>query len=266
MAAGWRPNYVTEGDITPPSALELDEGRLDPQSPTASRTTQPAAQAAAAFAGLLHDDGIDVVGAPRPGRAPAGSADLASVSSAPVSQLVQRMLTVSDDDLAEALGRAVALRDHQAPSFAGAARAVTHAVASLGVSTTGVSLRDTSGLSHLDRVPPQTLVELLRAVVPPRHPQLRPLLEGLPVAGLTGTLSDRYLTKPSELAAGVLRAKTGTLTGVNDLAGLVVDRSGRLLLFAFLASHAAAPGLTVPALDRLASRLAQCGCTPQGQA
>jgi D-alanyl-D-alanine carboxypeptidase/D-alanyl-D-alanine-endopeptidase (penicillin-binding protein 4) len=265
-APGWRRNYVSEGDITPPSALELDEGRLDPRSPTASRTTQPAAQAAAAFAGLLDNDGLNVVGNPRAGRAPASATPLASVSSPTVSQLVQRMLTVSDDDLAEALGRAVALREHRLASFAGAARAVTNAVASLGVTTAGVSLRDTSGLSHLDRITPVTLVDVLQAVISTRHPQLRPLLGGLPVAGLTGTLSDRYLTKPTAAAAGVLRAKTGTLTGVNALAGVVVDRSGRLLVFAFLASHATSPGLTVPALDRLTSRLEECGCAPQGQA
>jgi D-alanyl-D-alanine carboxypeptidase/D-alanyl-D-alanine-endopeptidase (penicillin-binding protein 4) len=44
------------------------------------------------------------------------------------------------------------------------------------------------------------------------------------------------------------------------LAGMVVDRSGRLLIFAFLTSDAPSPGLTVPALDLLASRLARCGC------
>jgi D-alanyl-D-alanine carboxypeptidase/D-alanyl-D-alanine-endopeptidase (penicillin-binding protein 4) len=104
------------------------------------------------------------------------------------------------------------------------------------------------------------LVGVLRAAISPAHPQLRPLLEGLPVAGLTGTLSDRYLQQPTDAAAGVLRAKTGTLTGVNALSGVVVDRSGRLLVFAFLASDAQLPGLTVPGLDRMASRLAHCGC------
>ena len=71
---------------------------------------------------------------------------------------------------------------------------------------------------------------------------------------------DDDLRRRKDWTAGVLRAKTGTLTGVNALSGMVVDRSGRLLLFAFLASHAASPGLTVPALDALASRLGRCGC------
>jgi D-alanyl-D-alanine carboxypeptidase/D-alanyl-D-alanine-endopeptidase (penicillin-binding protein 4) len=260
MARGWKANYVTEGDVTPPSPLELDEGRVNPQDEFAARTEDPALQAGDAFAELLEADGVHVIGSVASGTASTDSTPLAEVTSPPLAELVQRMLTVSDDDLAEALGRAVARAESQPATFAGAAAAVTAEVASLGVPMTGVSLQDTSGLSHLDRVTPRALVAVLRAAVSPAHPQLRAIVEGLPIAGLTGTLAMRYTDKPTSVAAGVLRAKTGTLTGVNSLAGVVVDHSGRLLIFAFLAAHAPLPGLTVPALDQLASRLALCGC------
>jgi D-alanyl-D-alanine carboxypeptidase/D-alanyl-D-alanine-endopeptidase (penicillin-binding protein 4) len=260
MAPGWKPDYVTEGDITPPSALELDEGRVDPHDEFAARTEDPAAQAGQAFVELLRADGVHVHGAVDSGTASPGSMPLASVTSPPLAELVQRMLTTSDDDLAEALGRAVAVKANEPATFAGAASAVTARVAALGVSMHGVSLQDTSGLSHQDRVTSQALVGVLRAAVSPTHPQLRSIIEGLPVAGFTGTLAMRYLDKPTVGAAGVLRAKTGTLTGVNALAGLVVDHSGRLLIFAFLTSDAPLPGVTVPALDQLAARLARCGC------
>jgi serine-type D-Ala-D-Ala carboxypeptidase/endopeptidase (penicillin-binding protein 4) len=261
LANGWKPTYVTEGDVTPPSALELNEGRVDPENEFASRSPTPAAQAGDEFADLLAVDGVKVVGSTRIAAASPTSTALASVSSPPIAALVQRMLTVSDDDLAEALGRAVAIHDHLPATFVGAGEAVTRTVASLGVPTTGISLQDTSGLSHLDRVTPASLVALLRDAVSPAHPTLRPIIEGLPIAGLTGTLAARFTTKPTSVAAGVLRAKTGTLSGVNTLAGTVVDRSGRLLIFAFLASHAALPGLTVPEIDVLASRLVRCGCS-----
>jgi D-alanyl-D-alanine carboxypeptidase/D-alanyl-D-alanine-endopeptidase (penicillin-binding protein 4) len=259
-ARGWKPIYVTEGDITPPSSLELDEGRVDPENPSAARTAHPAVQAGDAFADLLRRDGVQVLGRPTQASTPAGASPLGAVASAPAAQLVQRMLTVSDDDLAEALGRAVARHDNRPATFVGAGRAVTTAVHSLGIPTRGVSLQDTSGLSHDDRIPPRTLVGVMRAAVSSGHPELRPLLAGLPIAGLTGTLATRYQVGRTSAAAGVLRAKTGTLTGVNALSGMVVDRSGRLLIFAFLASHAISPGLTVPALDRLAARLEHCGC------
>jgi serine-type D-Ala-D-Ala carboxypeptidase/endopeptidase (penicillin-binding protein 4) len=263
MARGWKPSYVTEGDIAPPSALELDEGRVDPHDEFAARTEEPAEQAGAAFADLLSKDGVTVIGAVTAGTAGANSTSLASVQSPPLAELVQRMLTVSDDDLAEALGRALASKDNLPATFSGAAAAVTAGVGSLGVATTGISLQDTSGLSHQDRVSPQTLVGVLRAATSAAHPQLRSLLEGLPIAGLTGTLAQRFADQPASRAAGVLRAKTGTLTGVNTLAGVVVDRSGRLLIFALLTSDAPSPGFTVPALDRLAARLARCGCGAQ---
>jgi D-alanyl-D-alanine carboxypeptidase/D-alanyl-D-alanine-endopeptidase (penicillin-binding protein 4) len=258
-APGWKPIYVTEGDITPPSALEVDEGRIDPRQPTAPRTLHPIAQAGEVFADLLRRNGIRVAGTVAERRTPAAAKQIGAVTSPPMGELVQRMLAASDDDLAEAIGRAVAIHAHRPGSFAGAAHAVTDAVHDLHISVTGVTLKDTSGLSHDNRIPPRTLVGVLRTATDPEHPELRSILTGLPVAGLTGTLEGRFIDKPSREAAGVLRAKTGTLTGVNALAGVVVDRNGRLLIFAFLAS-VATPGVTVPALDRLASRLERCGC------
>jgi D-alanyl-D-alanine carboxypeptidase/D-alanyl-D-alanine-endopeptidase (penicillin-binding protein 4) len=132
----------------------------------------------------------------------------------------------------------------------------------LGVPRTLVSLRDASGLSHRDAVAPAALVGVIRAAISPRYPQLRAIAEGLPVAGLTGTLADRYRTKRDRGAAGVTRAKTGSLTGVDTLAGIVVDTSGRLLVFALQASHAPDPQHTEAALDRIVARLAGCGCAP----
>jgi D-alanyl-D-alanine carboxypeptidase/D-alanyl-D-alanine-endopeptidase (penicillin-binding protein 4) len=258
LASGWSASYVTEGDVTPPSALEVDEGRITPASPFAARTQSPALQAGQVFAHLLRRDGVHLSGQLTSGLAPTAATRLGAVQSAPVAQLVQRMLTTSDDDLAEALGRAVAIHDHDAPDFTGAAQAVTARVESLGVPDDAVSLRDTSGLSHRDRVTAHSLVVVLRAAI--RDPKLRPVLEGLPVAGLTGTLAQRYSSSPAARGAGLVRAKTGTLSGVNTLAGEVVDRSGRLLVFAFLAPHAPSAGLTEAALDTLAARLVRCGC------
>ena len=91
----------------------------------------------------------------------------------------------------------------------------------------------------------------------PAHPELRPILTGLPVAGFTGTLTTRYESG----AAGLVRAKTGTLTGVNALAGTVVDEDGHLLAFAFLATGTPNTPEARSALDEAATALAACGCT-----
>jgi D-alanyl-D-alanine carboxypeptidase/D-alanyl-D-alanine-endopeptidase (penicillin-binding protein 4) len=57
-----------------------------------------------------------------------------------------------------------------------------------------------------------------------------------------------------------VRAKTGTLTGVNSLAGVVVDADGRTLAFAFMADQTTNADQAVIALDRVAAALAACGC------
>jgi serine-type D-Ala-D-Ala carboxypeptidase/endopeptidase (penicillin-binding protein 4) len=129
----------------------------------------------------------------------------------------------------------------------------------LGLPTTGVRMVDCSGLSRLDRVPPRTLLAVLRLATG-RLPELQALVAGLPVAGTSGTLSDRYRRPPAAAGAGVVRAKTGNLAGVDTLAGTVVDADGRLLLFAFMTNHAVDSTTTERALDRLAARLAGCGC------
>ncbi|WP_181798388.1 D-alanyl-D-alanine carboxypeptidase, partial [Streptomyces sp. WELS2] len=97
------------------------------------------------------------------------------------------------------------------------------------------------------------LTGLLVRAADPDRPGLRPVLTGLPVAGFTGTLSNRF----TDGASGVVRAKTGTLTGVNALAGTVVDDTGHLLAFAFLASGTTDPAGAQSALDDAATALAR---------
>ncbi|MDQ1683266.1 MAG: hypothetical protein QOC82_3 [Frankiaceae bacterium] len=256
-APGWNAGYFTGGDIEVPTALEADEGRLSPTNH--ARAPHPARTALAVFAAALKKAGVAVrqAGCVQPAPA-AAAATVASVNSPPISALVHRMLTDSDNDLAEALGRAVATAAGRPASFAGEAAALISGLDRLGLTTEGLRLVDASGLSRLDRVSAATLVAVLRAAA--SQPALRGLLDGVPVAAATGTLAKRYRSAPARLGAGVVRAKTGTLSGVNSLAGTVVDADGRLLLFAFFTDRAIGPSRAEAALDRLAAVLAGCGC------
>lgn len=168
--------------------------------------------------------------------------------------LVERMLTNSDNDIAEALARQTALASGQPASFEGAEKAVAARLAALGVDAAGSRFADGSGLNRADKVSAGLLTGLLTKAADPQRPELRPVLTGLPVAGFTGTLRGRNAgTSP---AAGLLRAKTGTLTGVNSLSGTVVDSSGRLLAFAFLTANSPGPEGAEKALDKLAAAVA----------
>ncbi|GGX12127.1 D-alanyl-D-alanine carboxypeptidase [Streptomyces lomondensis] len=240
------------------SPLMADEGRTDDStSGPVTRVTDPADDAARQFGDLLKSHGIKTT-APGPSKATTRAETLAAVSSPPLSALVERMLTNSDNDIAEALARQTAVATGHRADFAGADKAISSQLRKLGLPLKGAAFKDGSGLDRADRLTPDLLTALLAKAADPSHPELRPALTGLPVAGFTGTLTSRY----TDGAAGVVRAKTGTLTGVHTLAGTLVDQDGRLLAFAFMATNtdprnAAA---TQKALDKVATTLAACGC------
>ncbi|MFJ7908391.1 D-alanyl-D-alanine carboxypeptidase/D-alanyl-D-alanine-endopeptidase [Kitasatospora sp. NPDC096204] len=245
--------------------LMVDEGRVDPKSrdDAPDRVADPAAAAAEAFAALLRARGVAVTGkvAPAAAPAPSGAIPLADVRSPTVSRLVERLLTTSDNQLAEAIARQVAVAAHQSASFEGAAAAVTQELTRLGVPMGNAVLNDGSGLHPGNAIPPAVLVRLLVLAASEQHPTLRPVLTGLPVAGFTGTLNKRYGSGSGAAdAAGLIRAKTGTLSGVNTLAGTAVDADGRLLAFAVMTRTTAPADTARAAMDRVAARLTTCGC------
>lgn len=245
-------------NIAPVTALMVDEGRLDgTDRGHAPRSEDPAGDAARAFAAELKKAGVKVAGAPREARPAAEARTVATHHSARLSALVERTLTNSDNDIAEALARQTAIAKGESADFAGARRAVTNELRKLEVPVAGAHLADGSGLDRKDRVTPALLTALLARAADPDRPGLRPVLTGLPIAGFSGTLGGRY-QQDSE-GTGRIRAKTGTLTRVNSLAGTVVDPRGRLLAFAFLASDTPSEPEAEAALDALATALARTG-------
>jgi len=172
---------------------------------------------------------------------------------------LREMMNASDNVMAESIGREVAAAKSRPQSFTGGVQAVLGQLDGAGIDTTGAALVDSSGLSIDDRLTAETLDEVVGAAAGDKTPALRPLLDLLPIAGGSGTLSNRYLdTDPGRAAAGFLRAKTGSLTGTNTLAGVVTDASGRVLTFALMSNNAGPTGRT--AIDALAATLRSCGC------
>lgn len=247
-----------DGNIAPVSALMVDEARLDDSSSgPATRAQDPALSAAQTFAELLKDRGVKTR-TPTSAKAARKARTLATVQSPPLSTLVERMLTNSDNDIAEALARQAALATGEPASFEGGSAAVRSELKALGLPLDGVRFADGSGLDRADRLTADLLTALLAEAASAAHPELRPVLTGLPVAGFTGTLRSRL--GPDTEGPGLVRAKTGTLTGVSSLAGTLVDADGRLLAFAFLASETTSTPGAQAALDRATAALADCGC------
>jgi D-alanyl-D-alanine carboxypeptidase/D-alanyl-D-alanine-endopeptidase (penicillin-binding protein 4) len=272
LAPGWTASYITTGNVTPITSLEVDQGRLtasgkpeDADNPVnfRPRSLTPAADAAASFASFLRARGIRVLGPVSATVAPAGATTIASVHSPYLSAIVGWMLRESNNVIAENLARQVALRVGRPASFAGAAAAVKAVAARLGVGS-GIHLVDGSGLSPRDRISPMALASLVRLAGGGRQAALRAAITGMPVAGFSGTLApgQSVFGKFGPAALGAVQAKTGNLTRVVSLAGIVSDASGRLLAFAFMADRLPGGQLVRAAgvIDAMATALAGCGC------
>ncbi len=224
----WKPSYVRDGEIGPLGALAVDGGFVDPRGPIAA--PDPAVLTAQRLQELLGGAGVTVDGGARHETAPAHTRSIAHISSPPIGALVDEMLTSSDNYTAELLTREIGFAAAHSGTTAAGIETITRTLAALGVPTRGFALHDGSGLAPSDRVTCNALAQVLALM---RTKQFADLDRGLPVAGQTGTLAERFVGDP---LAGVLRAKTGEIDGVVGLSGILDD--GQHLRFAFLANGA----------------------------
>jgi D-alanyl-D-alanine carboxypeptidase/D-alanyl-D-alanine-endopeptidase (penicillin-binding protein 4) len=255
----WEPDYVSTDVVSPITALWVDEGRERPQ--LTSRAADPSLAAAGDFAALLRRQGVTVVGAPQHTTVPGSAPEVASVHSAALVEIVQHILEVSDNEGAEVLSRQVGLAEGRPGSFAGGSSAVQAVLHRLGVPLPGAVIHDGSGLSRSDRVPPRALLQVLALALSKDHPTLSGLVEGLPVAGFSGSLGYRFADR-SAAGLGRVRAKTGTLTGVDALVGEAVGTDGSVMTFVAVADKVK-PQDTLfvrDRLDQITSALAGCAC------
>jgi D-alanyl-D-alanine carboxypeptidase/D-alanyl-D-alanine-endopeptidase (penicillin-binding protein 4) len=222
--AAWTAADDPAGDIGALGALVVDGGH----GPDGLASADPALDTVQALASLLAARGVTIAdGATDPARAaPAESREIASVASAPLADIVDEMLTDSNNETAELLTREIGRRHVATGTSAAGTRAIPTVLAPLGVNVDGVDLTDGSGLAHENRVTCRALMDVL---VLANRPKFAALDRGLAVAGQTGTLATRFVGTP---LAGRLRAKTGHIDGVVGLAG-VVSPGAR---FAFVAN------------------------------
>lgn len=257
LGPGWKTSFPRAGVAAPVSALSVGRARVSAGS--VARVSNPAKQVGQLFAKRLQKAGIAVTTIRR-GKTPTGSLQLASVSSEPISTLVEVMLRESNNDVAEILSHLVGKKTVGEGSFAGGARATKLVLGQNGISTVKLNLFDGSGLSRQNKMTSTTVAQVLTEMVRGDKPQWAVIATGLPVAGRTGTLDNRFDTKKTKAGAGVVRAKTGSLTGVSALAGTVLDKSGRLLVFVMMGNKVGSLTSARNSMDLIATKLAKCGC------
>ncbi|MFT4469062.1 D-alanyl-D-alanine carboxypeptidase/D-alanyl-D-alanine-endopeptidase [Arthrobacter sulfonylureivorans] len=263
ISAAWDPGDVKNGEIAPVYPMALNAGR-DQADGGGELVADAAGLAGATFrdalAQALAGKGLTVAATVGRDAAPADGTVLAEVRSAPVADQVAYMMQHSDNYVAEVLARNTAVAVGKPGSFGGGTEAVREAAERLGIPVAGMVLADASGLSMKNRVSPAQLAAAVSLIATAEDPDLRAGIGSLPIAGLTGTLSGRYL-QANAGGAGLVRAKTGTLNSVTSLSGYVASADGRLLIFAFVANGLnGSIDAARTAADRAATVLAGCGC------
>ncbi|MHA7263005.1 D-alanyl-D-alanine carboxypeptidase/D-alanyl-D-alanine endopeptidase [Arthrobacter sp. TMN-37] len=262
----WAQGDLEAGELAPVYPLAVNSAWQDEERQAGARDADPALRAADAFTAALAaaaaERGVEVLGGPVRAAVPEAAEPVATVRSATLREQVEHMLVLSDNYLAESLARLASAAAGGPASSDGAAAVLADTADRLGLEGEGLRIGDAAGLSVDNSATPAQLAALLHAAASSERPALAGLPGLLPVAGLSGTLRERFAPDaPTAGGAGVVRAKTGTLNAVTALSGYVVTAEGRLLAFSLMASGV--EGRTAEArdaVDRAAAALAACGC------
>ena len=224
---------------------------------------EPGKEAVKAFAKALTKAGLPATVAKDPVITTAVSGpQVGVVRSATIAELVGLAMDDSDNALTEGLARQASASQGGPTDFEGVTAFTVDTVESLGIDVSGTALTDASGMSYDQVVPARVISDILVKGTTGADPRLEPLVAELPVAGLSGTLHDRYHATSTRAVAGIPRAKTGTINATIALAGTTVTRDGRLLTFVTIAYEVPREGRLDArlALDRLTAALTECGC------
>jgi serine-type D-Ala-D-Ala carboxypeptidase/endopeptidase (penicillin-binding protein 4) len=161
--------------------------------------------------------------------APAGKRVLASHVSPPLLEDMTVTLKVSQNLHAELTLRTLGKLLARDGSLGQGTRVVRQFLISIGVRPQDFFFFDGSGLSNQDLITPRAATTLLAYAS--RQPWGQSWRAALPIAGVDGTLDDRFTHSPVK---GNLDAKTGTLGEVRALSGYLTTASGQTLVISIL--------------------------------
>ncbi|MDO5747944.1 MAG: D-alanyl-D-alanine carboxypeptidase/D-alanyl-D-alanine-endopeptidase [Actinomycetaceae bacterium] len=240
----WYTHAVAEygGPVDP---LAFDTGRVDLR--WSGFYSDPAMEVGKQFLAKIKEAGVEVEGDVVREKTPDSAKKLADIESATVEQVVDFMLTTSNNVLAENMCFASAVKAGKEASFEGGTQTVRETLSKIGIDTTHLKNHDCSGLSVDGKANAQVLTDTLQTVAADKNAHLKAVSYGLPIAGLTGTLDKRFLDLDVK---GTVRAKTGSLPNSRALAGFLRTQNGRTLTFAFIINSESATYLS-SALEHL---------------
>ena len=192
----------------------------------------------------LMEKGIEVIGDVVPGTVPLDARTVAKHLSPPLADILKLMNKPSNNWIAELLFKAIGAEVMGEPGTWQKGRdAVNEFLEEITGEPPAHRFVDGSGLSRYNLLNAELLTQLLGYMY--QNFELMPeYLASLPIAGVDGTLINRMQGVSAEK---VLRAKTGTLSGVSALAGYTTTVDGEVIAFGILISHYV--GSATPARD-----------------
>ncbi|MCG7335185.1 D-alanyl-D-alanine carboxypeptidase/D-alanyl-D-alanine-endopeptidase [Sporosarcina sp. ACRSM] len=223
-----------------------------------SSVWEPTDYAVNVFKHVLEDQGIAVSPASKVGSStvPKGAVLVADKSSIPLKELLIPFIKLSNNGHAEVLVKEMGRLPGGAGSWEKGLAVMDNQLASMGLDTKNMQLRDGSGMSHKNLVTANEVTHLL--YVARSKPWYPTFLQALPVAGhderlIGGTLRNRM---KGTAAAGNVRAKTGALNGVTALSGYIETKEGETLIFSIMINnylsesiHEVVDGIVVALVD-----------------
>lgn len=190
----------------------------------------PAQAAAEVFTDLLEDRGVAIAYAPIAAVA-VPAPELASISSQPLSAILQELLLTSDDNTAEMLVKELGVVSGGGGTTSAGLASVSSRLAAWGLPLDGVVLTDGSGLSRGNLVTCNLLLGVLE-----RGAASDPVGAGMAIAGTSGTLGELFVGGPVD---GRLQGKTGTLSDVKSLSGYLLAPDGSTIAFVLVQNEPA---------------------------
>ena len=157
---------------------------------------------------------------------------LASYQSQPLAQDLRVINKVSQNLHAELMLRLLGKEKGNSGSIAGGLEVLRSFLVNAGIKPDQFVFLDGSGLSREDLVTPDATVQLLQYCH--KQPWGQSFEDTLPVAATDGSLADRFRNTP---AAGMVRAKTGSLSHVYTLSGYATTKSGDHIAFAVMTNN-----------------------------
>jgi len=224
---GARPVLHLEGTVRTRDSLTLNVALQNPNTAFLD-----------AFAAALRSRGITVAGGVAIDTVvdTTGLVVLASRTSPPLAAILPAFQKPSQNQIGELLLRTLGHAKTGVGTADSGRAVVKRQLQAWGIDSSQAALRDGSGLSRRNFVSPQAMVRILDEMR--QRPEFDAWYQALPVAGVDGTIRERMR---GTLAAGNVRAKTGTLDRVRSLSGYVTTADGQVLIFSMLANNHPVP-------------------------